>query len=196
MLPDILSLGFDPFAPKIRETEINEKRLSELRGYFADKDAYEQLLETDPVLYRVSTWVVAHGAGDLICGFGTLQPGKVGDEYFFTKGHYHKWREAAEVYIGLSGAGYLLLEHETSKESKLLPFGPNCLVYVPGYTAHRTINVGNMPLTYIGIYSTQAGHDYGSLAKTNFQKVLVAKDSVPTLMDRQEYVNSLTKRGV
>jgi glucose-6-phosphate isomerase len=190
MLLDGLSLKFDPLAPEVEGTEITERRLFDLQGYFADEQAYEQLLAENPLLYRVSSWEVASGEGDLICGFGVLQPGKVGDEYFFTKGHYHEWREAAEIYIGLSGQGYMLLEHETSRESKLLPLGQNQIVYVPGHTAHRTINVGTVPLTYIGIYSVRAGHDYGPLAQNNFQKVLVAKDGQPTLLDRQKYLNS------
>jgi glucose-6-phosphate isomerase len=31
---------------------------------------------------------------------GVLMPGKVGAEYFMTKGHIHAWRPAAEVYLG------------------------------------------------------------------------------------------------
>ena len=191
MLLDALSLKFDPLAPEVKEAEISERKLSDLRGYFADEQAYEELIRENPVLYHVSSWEVAAGEGDLICGFGVVQPGKVGDEYFFTKGHYHEWREAAEIYIGLSGHGYMLLEQETSQESKLLPLGQNQIVYVPGNTAHRTINVGPDPLTYIGIYSVRAGHDYGALAENNFQKVLVAKDGNPTLIDRHEYAKSI-----
>jgi glucose-6-phosphate isomerase len=193
MLSDALSLKFNPFSPEVENGEVSERRLSDLQIYFADQAAYHRLLAENPVLYCVSTWVVDQSDGDLICGFGILQPGKVGEEYFFTKGHYHKWREAAEIYIGLSGQGYMLLEHETSKESQLLPLGPNRIVYVPGHSAHRTINVGTEPLTYMGIYSSQAGHDYGALAENNFQKVLVAQNDQPTLMDRLEFVNSLNR---
>ena len=190
MLLDALSLKIDPLVPEVKDAEISERRLSDLQGYFADERAYEQLLAGNPLLYRVSSWQVAAGEGDLVCGFGVLQPGKVGNEYFFTKGHYHQWRQAAEIYIGLSGQGYMLLEDETNKESTLLPLGPNQIVYVPGNTAHRTINVGTVPLTYIGIYSVRAGHDYGALAKNNFQKVLIAQEGKPTLLDRQKFLNS------
>ncbi|MCI0575062.1 MAG: glucose-6-phosphate isomerase [Chloroflexi bacterium] len=196
MLSDVLSLKFNPLVPEVKDAEISEKHLSDLKGYFADEHAYEQLLSEDPILYRVSTWEIAHGDGDLICGFGILQPGKVGDEYFFTKGHYHEWREAAEIYVGLSGEGYMLLEHETNKESKLFPLSANRIVYVPGYTAHRTINVGTIPLTYMGIYSVRAGHDYGALVENNFRKILVARDGKPTLIDRREYANARIPKGV
>jgi glucose-6-phosphate isomerase len=174
----------------VKNAEMSERRLSDLQGYFTDEEAYERLLPDNPLLYRVSSWEVAHGEGDLVCGFGVLQPGKVGNEYFFTKGHYHQWQEAAEIYIGLSGEGYMLLEEEKSKKSKLLPLGQNQIVYVPGHTAHRTINTGTVPLTYIGIYSVRAGHDYGPLTENNFQKVLVEKNGQPTLLDRQKHLKS------
>lgn len=197
MLSNLLSLKFDPTAPEVVDAPVTERRLSDLKGSFADQVHYKQLLSVDdPLLYRVSAWELAHGEGDLICGFGTLYPGKVGDEYYLTKGHYHDWREAAEIYIGLSGEGFMLLEHETTGESQLLPLKANHIVYVPGYTAHRTINVGDVPLTYLGIYSPNAGHDYGALAEKNFRQVLVELNSEPTLIDRTEYLASLNKENV
>lgn len=196
MLPNNLSLKFDPEAPHVKDAPITTRHLSDLRGMFADQESYEQMLAADdPILYTVSAWELADGDGDLICGFGMLYPGKVGDEYFFTKGHYHEWREAAEIYIGLSGEGYMLLEHETTGETQLLPLKAHHIVYVPGYTAHRTINTGDEPLTYIGIYSPRAGHDYGALVEKNFRQVVVASDNAPILMDRAAYLATLKAKG-
>jgi len=196
MFPHNLSLTFDPTSPEVQNAPLTTRRLSDLHGLFADDAAYAQMLDDDnPVLYTVSAWEIAEGDGDLICGFGTLYPGKVGDEYNFTKGHYHEWREAAEIYIGLSGEGYMLLEHETSGETQFLPLKPNHIVYVPGHTAHRTINTGDTPLTYIGIYSPRAGHDYGALAEKNFAHVVVERDGAPQLMPRADYLDSLKARG-
>lgn len=192
MIQTLLSLKFDPSSPEIENAPVTERYLSNLNGLFANQPVYDQTLaEEDTLLYRVSAWEIAGGDGDLICGFGTLYPGKVGDEYYLTKGHYHEWREAAEVYIGLSGDGYMLLEHETTGESQLLPLKANHIVYVPGHTAHRTINVGDVPLTYIGIYSPRAGHDYGALAEKNFRQVLVERNGETTLLERADYLASL-----
>lgn len=197
MLFDFLSLRFDPRAPVVEGAEIVTRHLSDLSELFADQISYSQMVEaSNPVIYQVSTWEVASGDGDLVCGFGTLFPGKVGAEYYFTKGHYHAWRAAAEVYIGLSGSGYMLLEHEPTGESRLLPLLANYCVYVPGFTAHRTINVGNTPLTYIGIYSPRAGHDYGALAEANFRQVLVEQHDQPVLMDREVFCASLFPKDV
>ena len=118
-------------------------------------------------------------------------PGRIGQEYFMTRGHLHEWRVAAEIYIGLSGNGLMLLEDERTQTSRLLPLLPNSVVYVPGHTAHRTINVGDKPLTYLGIYPAKAGHDYEALAEQNFSEVVVAHNGDPVLLGRQEFLASL-----
>ncbi|MEZ4638826.1 MAG: glucose-6-phosphate isomerase family protein [Caldilineaceae bacterium] len=113
------------------------------------------------------------GEGALHYAIGNLLPGRAGQEYFMTKGHFHAWRAAAEYYIGLSGEGVMLLESEDGEESRLLPLTANAAVYVPGHIAHRTINTGDEPLVYLGIYPAQAGHDYGAIAERNFRHVVV-----------------------
>ena len=101
-----------------------------------------------------------------------------------TKGHLHRWREAAELYIGLSGKGVMLLEDEATGESRMLPLEPGMAVYVPGHTGHRTANVGDKPLTYIGVFPARAGHDYGAYAERNFRFAIVDEDGQPTMIKR------------
>lgn len=101
-----------------------------------------------------------------------------------TKGHLHSWREAAEFYFGLSGEGVMLLEDEATGESRMVPLRPNGVVYVPGHTAHRTMNTGQVPLTYVGVYPAKAGHDYRTIAKTNFRWVVVERDGRPAMIER------------
>jgi glucose-6-phosphate isomerase len=114
-------------------------------------------------------------------------PGKIGDEYFMTKGHLHSWRPAAEFYFGLTGAGVMLLEDETTGESQMVPLRPNGAVYVPGHTAHRTINVGQTPLTYLGVFPAKAGHDYSTIAKKNFRCVVVEHAGQPKMIERRNF---------
>ena len=164
---------------------VQKRYLSDLRGYFSDEGAYETALKKkDTLLYTVCSAEPANGEGQMHYGLGILQPGKIGSEYFLTKGHLHTLREAAEIYVGLRGTGYMLLEHEHTGESQLVSLSEGKIVYVPGYTAHRTINAGNEPLAYLGIYPWNAGHDYGAIAERNFLKVLVDQDGQPTLCDR------------
>jgi glucose-6-phosphate isomerase len=177
---------FDPLTGAIAGAPVTRRRLSDLRGCFADSAAYEATLAAgDPLLYSVASVEPAKGEGDLHYGVGLLMPGRVGAEYFMTKGHLHSWRQAAEIYIGLTGEGVLLLEDEASGESRLVPLRPHHAVYVPGHTAHRTMNTGAVPLTYLGVYPAKAGHDYGTIAEKNFHCVVVERDGRPTMVERK-----------
>ncbi|MGD0745627.1 MAG: glucose-6-phosphate isomerase family protein, partial [Verrucomicrobiota bacterium] len=154
-----------------------KRHLHDLRGCFADAQAFAAAAAAgNPLLYSVAAVEPAGGAGDLHYGIGRLMPGKIGDEYFMTKGHLHSWREAGEFYIGLTGEGVMLLEDEASGESRIVPLRPDGAVYVPGHTAHRTVNVGRTPLTYLGVYPAKAGHDYSSVAKKNFRCMVVERN--------------------
>lgn len=162
-----------------------ERRLSDLRGSFHDAAAYETALaKGDPLLYEVTAVEPATGDGQLHYGLGILYPGKIGAEYYLTKGHYHSHRAAAEVYLGLKGEGVMLLEDETSGESRMVPLRANSAVYVPGHTAHRTMNTGREPLVYIGVYPSHAGHDYGAIAARNFRMIVVEQDGKPVMKER------------
>jgi glucose-6-phosphate isomerase len=182
-------ISFDPKNFEIDGVGHTERRLSDLEGFFADDKAYKRATKKDnPVIYRVQSVTPADGKGDLHYGLGTLMPGKIGQEYYLTKGHFHGWREAAEVYIGLEGTGGMLLEEEKRGESKILPLKKNSIVYVPGHTAHRTVNFGNIPLKYIGVYPAGAGHDYGAIADRNFHSVVVEIENEPQMIERKTFL--------
>ncbi len=168
--------------------QLSQRCLSDLKNVFADATTYEAALQQgDPLIYQVSSIESAQGDGQMHYGFGTLMPGRIGDEYYMTRGHYHQWRKAAEVYITLQGEGMMLLEHETTGETQLIPMTANSILYVPGFTAHRTMNTGAVPLMYIGVYPSAAGHDYAALAQDNFRHVVVNREGQPTLVERAVY---------
>lgn len=167
---------------------VSVRRLSDLRGVFADAAAYEAALRhEDAIIYQVAGVEPAQGEGQLHYGMGMLMPGRIGDEYYMTKGHFHAYRPAAEVYVTLRGTGVMLMEDE-SGASHLAPMDANSVLYVPGYTAHRTINTGDEPLIYLGIYPANAGHDYASIAVTNFRCVVICVNGQPTLVQRADYL--------
>jgi len=182
---------FNPATGEIAGVPLTRRYLSDLRGCFFDKTAYQTALAAgDPQVYTISTVQPASQPGDLHFGIGRIMPGRVGSEYYMTKGHLHAWREAAEIYIGLGGEGMILLEDEAGGETQLVPLRPEQTVYVPGRTAHRTINIGSVPLVYLGIYPARAGHDYIAIAGRNFRKVLIERDSRPVLLDRAHLLKS------
>jgi glucose-6-phosphate isomerase len=183
--PDDLSVAYGLDSAKLGNWPLTERYLSDLQGCFADADAFETALaDGNPLLYAVSAVEPADGDGQLHYGLGIVQPGRIGDEYYMTKGHYHTHRAAAEVYIGLSGDGAMLLEDEATGETRLVPLTGRSVVYVPGHTAHRTINTGTVPLVYFGIYPSTAGHDYAAIAEKNFSRIVVATPDGPQLRHR------------
>lgn len=191
-----LSFNFDPATAVIPGLEASNRLLSQLAGCFADEAAYQSMLSKgDQLVYSLSNIDMASGEGQLHYGLGILQPGKVGSEYFMTKGHLHAWRPAAEVYICLRGQGMMILEHETEAATDVLPFPANSVVYVPGYTAHRTINVGDQPLVYWGVFSSEAGHDYEAIRQRNFSQVVIELDGQPYTLPRNDYLQMLSERS-
>jgi glucose-6-phosphate isomerase len=183
-----LFAAFDPDGGSIDGCPVVRRHLSDLPGVFADEGAYRTLLRSgNPLLYTVSTFDMAEGEGALHCGLGVIFPGTVGDEYFMTRGHLHARREAAEFYIGLRGRGIMLLEREDGAGQQAVDLLPRSLVYVPGRTAHRTVNTGNDPLVYLGVYPADAGHDYGAIGGGNFLSVVVARNGQPAVIPRDTY---------
>ncbi len=177
---------YDSTTGEIAGATLTKRYLADLRGCFADPAAHEAALaQGNPLVYSVASVEPAQGEGDLHYGVGVLMPGRIGAEYFLTKGHLHAWRPAAEFYFGLQGEGMMLLEDETTGESRLVELRPQSVVYVPGHTAHRTLNTGTVPLSYIGVYPARAGHDYGTIAQRNFRCVVVERDGAPRMLERQ-----------
>ena len=178
-------ISFNRSKGTIQSALRTERYLKDLRDIYSDHAAFDAALaQANPLVYRVDLIEPAQGEGALHYGIGTIMPGRVGDEYYMTKGHYHSWRSAAEVYIGLSGRGAMLLEHEATGECQLLPLGADSVVYVPGFTAHRTINTADEPLVYMGVFPAMAGHDYDTIAQRGFRMMVVERDGTPLLIPR------------
>ena len=120
----------------------SERRLSKMKDMFHDTDAAAQILEIeDPILYRWFELGAPERAGDLAFGVTILNPGKVGDEYYMTKGHFHTMLETAEVYYTLSGEGYMIME-DPEGDTQEQPLSKGQVVYVPRRYAHRMVNTG------------------------------------------------------
>jgi glucose-6-phosphate isomerase len=193
-LPRRLHTRFDPHSGSIAGQPQVARYLSDLRGRFLDAGAYDAALKCNPLVYSVSSFEPDSGAGALHYAIGRIEPGRIGDEYFLTKGHLHTWRSAAELYLGLRGQGLMLLEDEVSGESQAVPLQPDSAVYVPGGTAHRTVNTGDEPLVYLGVYPAEAGHDYGAVAEKNFRKVVLKGAGGPVVLERSDALAALQGR--
>lgn len=179
------SIHFSPALGSLDGVTAQHRYLSGLENCFADGQAYAGALQQgDPLIYSVSAVLENQGDGQLHYVLAVLYPGKVGDEYYMTKGHIHVCRSAAEVYIGMKGRGLVLMEYEHSGESTAMPLNQDSIVYIPGSAAHRTINTGDEPLVYWCVLPSNAGADYDYVAKRNFREMIVEVDGQPRVVAR------------
>jgi len=166
-----------------------ERRLSAMKGQFLDTEAYEAMLaEDDALLYEVYEIKRPEVAGELLNGLSIVHPGKVGDEYFMTKGHFHSVLETSEVYYCLKGEGAMVMETPEG-EWAVEPLRPNSVLYVPPRWAHRSVNTSlTEDLVTFFVYPGHAGHDYGTIETQGFRKLVVERNGVPTIIDNPRWV--------
>jgi glucose-6-phosphate isomerase len=181
----VLSLANDALMSRY-DTHI-VRRLSSMSGYYLDGDAFTALVDKDdPVHYEVHSIDPPAVAGELSSGVTRLHPGKIGQEYFMTKGHFHAVLETGEVYYALRGSGLLVMETPEG-DCQVEPFAAGQVVYVPPRWAHRTVNTGNEDLLFFWVYPAHAGHDYGTIAERGFRKLVVEVAGVPTVIDNPRW---------
>lgn len=147
-------------------------RLGMLAGVFADDRAW-RLGDPELPVYTVEMFDSPSGEGELYTGVTHLNPGRVGDEFFMTRGHFHARREQGEVYFGLRGEGFLLLQDEQG-QTWLESVTAGSVHIIPGNTAHRLINPGAEILSALAVWPTRAGHDYAALVGGFARRVTTA----------------------
>ncbi|WP_165021652.1 MULTISPECIES: glucose-6-phosphate isomerase family protein [unclassified Dysgonomonas] len=164
------------------KVEKSVRRMKDLKGIFQDEAAFLQIQE-EKLVYEVSSFLpVKEGTpGGLYFGITYLYPGKVGDEYFMTKGHFHANIDRAEFYWGLKGEGMLIFMDEQRKVWAERMF-PGSLHYIPGGIAHRVANTGNQMLSFGACWPSDAGHNYEEIAQNGFACRLVDRNGVPNLI--------------
>ncbi|WP_035743713.1 glucose-6-phosphate isomerase family protein [Arthrobacter sp. MA-N2] len=143
------------------------------------KTAYAQETSGDDLVYEVRQIDVPTTNSNLLSSTTTLYPGKTNGEYYMTKGHFHQKRDRAEVYIGLSGEGRLLMSSE-SGEVVVEEMRAGSVNYVPGGWAHRSVNVGEEPLVFYAVYIADAGQDYLAIEhQGGFPVIIVEGENGP-----------------
>lgn len=166
------------------------RRLTDMRNMFTDRDAVDQLLDTEGnrLIYEVQVARVPEDDGHVPHCTTIIYPGVVGDEFHMTKGHFHARRDRGEVYLGLAGEGMLLLQTEVGA-FRAVEMRPGTIAYVPPLWAHRTVNTGDEPFVFLAAWPGDAGHDYGTIEETGFVKLLVKQNGKPTLVDNPRWTN-------
>lgn len=166
---DLLTGSFD--APNVQR---KSTCIRDLSGVFRDESA-RRALPDDFAVYQVEMLASPLQEGELHTGTTHLMPGKVGDEFFMTRGHFHQRREQAEFYFGLRGRGILLLQPENGTAYAEQVFAGS-VHHIPSDTAHRLVNTGADILSALAVWPAVAGHDYQALQPDGFSLRVYDRD--------------------
>ena len=159
------------------------RRLSDLREYFSDQKEVEMILsQDDPVIYEVYEYPVPNEEEHLISATTILFPGKVKDEFYFTKGHFHNEPDGAEVIIGVEGSGMVLLQNREG-EFRHEDVKSNSFVYSPPGWAHRAVNTSRENFVFLSICRADVEHDYETIISKGFGKRIVEREKKVCLID-------------
>lgn len=158
------------------------RTLGDIISIFEDRTAVSEA-DLAQIAYSVSSALpVKEGtAGGLFFGITRIMPGKVGDEYFMTKGHFHRNSDTAEFYWCVEGEGVLILM-DMNRNVWAEKMFPGSLHYIPGNVAHRVANVGVTPLVFDACWPSDAGHNYEEIAMNGFAMRLKEVKGRPVLV--------------
>jgi glucose-6-phosphate isomerase len=163
-----------------------------VKSLSALRDCYEA-----PAL--VDAYIAAHGdvaayevreycpvGNDLRVGTTSMAPGRIGREYFLTRGHFHARPDRGEVYWTQSGEGLLLL-HSREGECRNLELRAGVCALIPPGWAHRSVNTGAAPLVFVWTCASDAGQDYGRIAARGMRQLVIEQDGRPTVVPNPNY---------
>jgi glucose-6-phosphate isomerase len=153
------------------------KRFRDLDGLYAESETFASMSAVwgDRIVYEVSEFRPSEQPGDLIFGVTRMSPGKVGEEFFMTRGHIHRQADRPEIYYGQKGRGLMLMESPEG-EVRIVPVDAQTVCYVPPYWIHRSVNVGDDDLVMLFCYPADSGQDYEIIAKSRGMRSRVVAD--------------------
>lgn len=165
-----------------------ERKLSQMAGQYHDQEAYDSLLaKEDVLLYEVYEIKRPEIEGEILHGISIVHPGKVGDEFFMTKGHYHTVLDTAEIYYTLKGRGVMVMETPEG-DWAVEELRAGSVLYVPPRWAHRSVNTGaDDDLVMFFAYPANAGHDYGTIETQGFRKLAREENGELKIVDNPRW---------
>jgi len=160
----------------------SRKKIADLKSVFADEQARAQMPQ-DLLVYEVQAYMPEKEGTPGGLNFGTtiIHPGKVGSEYFMTRGHFHAKLDTAEYYYGIKGEGMLILM-DGQRNIWAEKMKPGSLHYINRSVAHRVANTGSDPLIFNACWPSDAGHNYDEIEQNGFAAGLVEENGKPVLL--------------
>jgi len=110
-----------------------------------------------------------------------LEAGAVGDEYYFTRGHFHANDDGPELCVCVSGRGALVLMTR-DRDTWIEQMRPGSVHPVPPSTAHRSVNFGDETLVFVCYWQSEIGHDYATIERSGFGARLRKVKGEPVLV--------------
>lgn len=164
------------------------RQLSSLKGYYLDQAAFDAALaDGDTIIYEVYEEERPPVDGELLQGVSIIHPGKIGREFYMTKGHFHAVLDTAEVYYCLGGEGYMVMETPEG-DASVEPLTPGKVLYVPPRWAHRSVCTSRQqPLALFFVYPGHAGHDYGTIESQGFRKLVMDGENGVEIIDNPRW---------
>jgi glucose-6-phosphate isomerase len=156
--------------------ELEQRKVSDLAKMFSDKAAIEDILRRgDRLVYEIRYYPFFTSNSDMALGTSIIFPGKVGNEYHMTKGHFHEREDQPEVYHCVQGEGVLQM---MTREGEYVsaPWKADTITHIPPQYAHRVVNTGTFPLVFVAVFHVAAGHEYGPIEQRGFRYKVVEKD--------------------
>lgn len=185
--PFSFQLDAPDFIPSSYDNHI-QRHLSAMKSQYLNEAAFDEMLaEVDTLLYEVYEIKRPEIPGELLNGISIVHPGKVGDEYFMTKGHYHTVLDTAEIYYCLNGQGMMVMETPEG-EWAVEELSPGRVLYVNPRWAHRSVNTSpDQDLITFFIYPGDAGHNYGTIEIQGFRKLVLDVNGQPEVVDNPRW---------
>jgi glucose-6-phosphate isomerase len=162
--------------------EIIQRRASDMLSTFYDRQAIQEAIQAgNPLIYEFYNARFITTTSDMAIAITRLFPGKIGNEYYMTKGHQHERSDQPELYICIRGTGYLLLD-TLEGEFRAEAWKAGTITHIPAIWAHRVVNTGQESMVYIGVYHASAGHNYALVDERGFAQVVVERQGEPLLV--------------
>lgn len=142
------------------------RRLKDMISCFRDQKAVQKLLKKNPLIYVVYEKI----EGPVSYSLTVMEPGRIGKEFYMTKGHCHKVSSVEPVHV-VEGKGVLVLQNKKGGVKKI-NLKKGIIYVIPKDYAHRVVNVGKTRLSFVCTYMTKAGHDYSIIKKEGFKTIV------------------------